>query len=1057
MTKKILYYLFIFCLYSVISYAQTKNITGHVIDGKTGDPLPGVSVVVPGTTIGTVTNIDGIYHLTIDNSVKKLAFTFIGMTKQVVEIGDKNEINVVMKESTLKVGEVVVTALGIKREKKALGYAVQDIHADEIAKTGNANLSTAMQGKLTGIDIKPSSGMPGASTQIVIRGARSFDQNNTPLYVVDGQPIASTADWNTWKSVTGADLSNRAIDINPADIESINVLKGQAAAALYGIRASNGVIIITTKSGSNNKIGKPQVTLSHNSSFDVVSRTPDYQKVYAQGTGGLFDPVNSKSWGPKIKDLPDQPEIGGNLTGHSGKYKVLQRELAGLDPWVTPKAYDNYDDYFRTGYTNTNSISLSQALEKGNYAISLAHTDQEGVALNTGMQRWNAKIAAKHKLNEHFTTGFSANYVKLNIDKLTAGNDASLAGVYAAPASYDLKGIPYHVPGDPFTQIYYRGLTFDNPYWIAKNNTFNEFTERFFGNGYVQYKGHIIDRMSYQIKYQLGIDSYSTHYQNIFGFGVGGGAGKIKNFGNTNATYNSLLTANINYQINDQLDLNLIVGNEIDHTDEKRYRQDGNEFNSGGWQHINNTQKQAVNEEQWETRTVGTFGSLSLAYKSILFLNATGRTDYVSSMPRDNRQFFYPSVSLGFVASELDMIKDISWISFAKLRLSYAEVGQAGRYYEDFYYRPKFTGSWWKNEPITYPISGGTSTYSPYFIKFDPNLKPQNTKSYEIGLNLKFFNNRLGVDYTYSRQDVNDQIFEVPLAGSSGLSSFKTNGGKIHTNSHEINLYANVIKLKDFTYDVNFNYSEIENIVDELREGVESIFLGGYVTPQVRAGIDAPFPVIYGDRFLRNDDEQIVVDDNPNSPTYGMPQMGTPGVIGNVAPDFILGHTSTFNYKQFSLSAVFEWKHGGQMYSGSNGLLDLYGMSKRTQDRESTFIYPGVKSDGTPNDIVRGGSSDKGAYQTLWNNVLGNIDEHYIHDNSFLKLREISLRYNHKNKLFNVFDVGLNCYARNILIWTELENFDPESSQGNNNMGGAFERFSMPQTTSYGFGIDLKF
>jgi TonB-linked SusC/RagA family outer membrane protein len=1061
--KKVLIALSFMVAFGLQVIAQTTNVTGTVTDAGDGFPIPGVSVFVKGTTIGTVTMPDGKFSLAVPSDATTIVFSFVGMTTQEVAYNGQTTIDISLQSEAVDVDEVVVTALGIKREKKALGYAVQEVNSEEIGKTGNANLASAMQGKVAGVDIKPSSGMPGASSQIVIRGARSFTGNNTPLYVVDGQPISSTADFSTGNSVTGSDVSNRAVDINPADIESINILKGQAAAALYGIRASNGVVIITTKSGKGNKLGKVVVNVSHNSSFDQVSRTPDYQKTYSQGNNGLYVPNTSMSWGPKIVDLPNDPNYGagsGKPGAKAGHYYVPQLVQAGYSPeeaWVMPKVYDNFGDYFRTGYTGTNSISVSQAQEKGNFAISLANTDQEGIALNTGMQRWNAKGTAARELNDNFKVGFTANYVKLEIDKLSGANDAALAGVLAAPLSYDLKGIPSHKPGDPYSQIYYRGLTFNNPYWVPDNLVFNEQTERFFGNSYVEYNANLASSLKMNVRYQLGMDTYTTHFQDIFGYGHKGGSGLMDNYGVTSTTYNSLLTANFDWSIDDDFRITAILGNEINHNDRKTYSQHGEKFNFGGWNHIDNTNTQTMSESQWSDRTVGVFGSLALSYKSLLFLNATGRNDIVSTMPRGNRSFFYPSVSLGFVASELEGLKDITWLSFAKIRGSYAEVGQAGRYRQNYYDTPSYGGGFYTGAPINYPLGSGINSYIPNSTQYDPNLKPQNTQSYEVGIDLKFFNNRFGVDYTYSRQNVKDQIFAVPLAGSTGASSLMMNGGKIHTDAHEVMLYITPVQTANFTYDMSFNYSKVVNIVDELAEGVESIFMGGFVTPQVRASIGDPFPVIYGDRFLRDDNGNVVVVDNPGAPDHGMPQIGTPGVIGNVAPDFILGHTSTFTYRSVSLSAVFEWKQGGEMYSGTNGLMDLYGVSKRTEDRESTFIYPGVKPDGTPNDIVRGGENDKGAYQELWSNVLGNIDEHYIHENSFVKLREVSLRYNLPRKLTKNFDIGVNVFTRNILLWSALENLDPESSQGNNNMGGSFERFSMPQTTSYGFGVDVKF
>ncbi len=1039
-------------------FAQTKVITGTVTSSVEGEgPVIGAAVVARGTTTGTVTNVEGKYSLAAPQNATTLVFTYIGMKTMEIEIAGRSVIDVVLEPDVLGLNEVVVTALGISREKKALGYAVQDVKEDVIERAGNPDLAGALQGKLAGVDIKPSSGMPGASSQIVIRGARSFTGNNTPLYIVDGMPVASTPDFSTGDGVTGSDISNRAIDIDPSDIESINILKGQAAAALYGIRASNGVVVITTKSGRGNVFGKPVVSFSHTSAFSDVSRIPDFQTIYAQGSYGNYLPSTSLSWGPKITSLPDDPTYGGNQNGHPGKYRVLQLERAGYaDPWVTPGVYYGWKDYFRTGYTMTNNLNVSNASETGNFILGLSQTSQNGIAPSTGMNRWNAKASAGRKLNGNFDVGFNSNFSRTDIDKLPSANDAALNGAYAAPANYDLKNWPFALPGDPYSQVYFRALTFDNPYWAAQHNVFNEKTDRFFGNGFINYQAALTDKMKLNVKYQLGLDSYSTHYQDIFEFGHTNSTGYLDNYGVTSGTVNSLLTANYNWTIGTDLHFNALLGNEFNHEDSKTYSEHGEDFNFGGWAHIQNANTVTANETKDQFRTVGTFGNLSLDWKSILFLNATGRNDRVSQMPRGNRTFFYPSVSLSFVASELGTLKNSRWLSFAKLRFSYAEVGQAGRYLLNYYTKPGYGGGFWQGIPVSYPI-GGINSYIPNNVQYDPSLKPQNTKSYEAGTELKFFNNLLGIDYTFSRQNVVDQIFAVPLAGSTGVTQLVMNGGKVHTITHEIVLYLTPVSTKAFRWDIGTNFSKVKNIVDELAPGVESIFLGGFVTPQVRAGIGSTYPVIYGVSFVRDSNGRIVVEDNPGEWNNGMPKIGEPGVIGTVSPDFILGGTNTFTYKNWSLSATFDWKQGGQMYSGSNGLSYLYGVNKNTADRESTFIFDGVKPDGTPNDIVRGGPNDPNALQDLYTNVLSNIDEFYIYDNSFVKLRELALRYNPSKKLFGSVDLGITAFARNFLVWTALPNFDPESTQGNTNMGGSFERFSMPQTHSVGFSLDITF
>lgn len=1055
MMKKLTLVLLCLVMAVGLATAQTTKVTGHVTSAEDGEPVIGASIIVKGTTVGTVTDFDGNFSLEVPANGKQLEISYIGMASQLVAVSPN--VKVVLKSDTQNLDEIVVTAMGISREKKALGYAVQDVKADQLTKASNSSLAGALQGKVSGMDIKPSSGMPGASSQITIRGSRSFTGDNTPLYVIDGMPVSSSADINTDDSVTGTDISNRAVDIDPNDIESINVLKGQAASALYGIRASNGVIVITTKSGRNVAKGKPQVSFSSNVSFDVIGRKPKLQTEYAQGTEGVYDPTHSSSWGPKISELANDPTYGGNIANdftnksgiHQGQYYVPQRAAAGLDPWATPQAYDNIGDFFQTGTTWNNSLNVAQATEKASYAFSLGSSTQDGIIPTTGMDRYNAKLTAEIKLHEQWTTGATASYINSSINKMPAANDAILATVYPAPSSYDLAGIPSHTEKSIYEQNSFRNTGFTTAYWAIDNNEFTEKTNRFFGNSFLNFKTKMgTNNHTLNVKYMIGADAYTTHYQDIWGYGNKGSNlnGEIKNRGWSSTTFNSLLTANYDWIISEDLTFNALLGNEVVHNSHKMYEQYANSFNFPGWNHIENaTSGLSMREEQRSKRTVGFFGSVSASYKNMLYLNITGRNDYVSSMPRDSRSFFYPSVSAGLILTELEPLKN-NVVNYAKLRVSYAEVGQAGDYYENYYAKPLYGGGFYTNvDPITYPING-VGAFIPYNVIYDPKLKPQNTRSYELGADVNFFNNLVAVNYTFSRQNVTDQIFEVPLAGSTGAYSMLTNGGRIHTNSHEITLNVTPIRMKNVDWSIGVNWTKIDNYVDELAPGVESIFLGGFTTPQVRAGIADKFPVIYGVGYLRDKAGNLIVDKD------GVPQAGEAKVIGKVAPDFIMGFNTDLRLWKFDISAVFDWKQGGQMYSGTNGLLDYFGMSAATGNRDrDVIIVDGVKEDGTKNDIeIKGAEAWQNYYQSI-----NNIDESSIYNNSYLKLRELSVRYQILQKSW--MELSVNVFARNILVWSNLPNFDPESSQGNNNMTGAFERYSMPQTSSYGFGMNVKF
>lgn len=1039
-----------FVLALQFSFAQEKKIMGIVSDNM-GMPLPGVSILVKGTKTGTQSDFDGKYSLKAASG-QVLVFSYMGMKTQEVTI-TSTTINLKLADAGAQELEgVVVTALGIKKEKKALGYATQEIKADELTKGNNNSLAGALQGKLAGVNITPSSGAPGASSRIVIRGARSFTGDNTPLYVIDGMPVASTADYSTGNSVSGADSSNRAADIDPNDIESINILKGQAASALYGLRATNGVVVITTKSGKGaSKNGKPIINFSSSMSAENVSRKIDFQDQYAQGVSGGYAPTNSYSWGPKISDLPNDKAYGGNVantlnggdvTAHAGKYYVPQRATAGLDPWVSPKVYDNFGAYFKTGTTINNSFSLTQATDKTNYAFSLGSTNQDGFVPATGYTRYNARAAFSTKLSDTWKTGFVGNYVTSKTEKATGANDSSVAGAFASPISYDLKGNGYESPTDPYKQIYYRPTGFNNPYWAAVHNIHDEQTDRFYGNSYVEFAPNISTDGKHKIsfRYQLGADAYTTNYRDIDEYGnKQTTAGYLDIYGITSRIINSLFTVNYEYKISDDLNLTALVGNEINDKYEKSYEMEGYDLNFGGWPNLANTQQTVAVDNIDKNRTVGLFGNLNLSYKNVIYLGATLRKDVVSSMPRGNRSFVYPSVSLGVVLTELEALKGNSTLSFAKLRGSWAEVGQAGTYKQNYYSVPTYGGGFWTSAPISYPLTG-VNSYTPYSIMYDPNLRPQNTRSYEVGGEFRFFKDRVSIDYTYSKQNIIDQIFNVPLAGSTGASSLVMNGGKAHTNSHELVVSVSPVRTKDFDWTISANFTKIDNYVDELKEGVPNIFLGGFVTPQVRASIGERYPVIYGTAFARDDKGNILVDDK------GLAIAGETKSLGEVAPKFNLGGTTSFRYKKVTLAATFDWKNGGVMYSGTNSLLDTYGLSAKTGDRDELMVQKGVTADGQPNT--------KGATKEATYAVYSNIAETAIYDASFVKLRELSLGYT-LPKLSTSLDLRVSAFARNVLLWAKMPNLDPEASQGNNNMAGGFERLSVPQTTSIGVGLNL--
>ena len=1039
-----------------MAVAQTQ-VTGTVVSGEDGEPIVGASVKVSGTKTGTITDVDGKFTLNVPEGTK-LVVTYLGMLPKTVNASVSGAMKIKLDPDNKVLDEVVVTAMGITREKKALGYASQVLDAKDLNTSGTSSLASAMQGKLTGVDIRTSSGAPGASAQIVIRGARSFDGNNTPLYVVDGMPISSTPDFSTKESVTGADNASRTIDLNPDDIESINVLKGQAASALYGIRASNGVILITTKRGSKGST-KPVITFSTDLSAQTLSRKFEHQDVYAQGTTlSKYNPNTSMSWGPKIADLANDATYGGNtnnkytngdLTSHAGMYYNPKYAAAGLSGWATPQTHDNVGDFFKTGFTQNSTFNISQRKNDVSYSFSVSDTYQKGVIPSTGMTRTGARGAVDWKVNDQWKTGFSANYSSVKIKSAPGANSGIVNVVYSAPAEYDLKGTPYHKPGDPTSQILFRATNFNNPYWWADNDEYSQHTNRVFGNAYAEFSPKLNWGKNYKIVFreQAGIDMYTSNNSEIAEVGSAKNTkGEVENIGTQNNIFNNLLTANFTakWGANEEWDFGFVLGNEFNHQYRRKWDYDGTGLAFYGQPTIGNTSSMdAHSDYHIQERTVGVFGQMSLSWMDMLFLTVTGRNDVVSTMPRGNRSFFYPSVSLGWIFTELPALKENHVLSYGKLRLSYAQVGQAGQFYNNYMYVPSYTGGMYVYTPISYPL-GGAKGYAPYYVKFDENLKPQNTSNWETGIDLGLFKNRVRVEYTLSYQDVRNQIFDVPTAGTTGYQALRTNAGQMTTLSHELSVNASVIDHANYGLDLGVNFTKITNKVKKLADGVESIMLGGFVEPQVRAQAGYTYPNIYGKAFKRTEDGQLLLNAN------GLPQGTAASVnLGECTPDFNMGFNLRAHYKQLSLSATMDWQKGGCMYNGTLLTMNYFGASKASLPyHEGTMVAEGInEATGQKNTV----QVSKQQYYMAYNDVT----EAGIFDTSFLKLRDVTLSYQFPK--FAGINLSVYGFARNILLWAKLPGLDPESSQGKGNMSGYFERYSIPNSPSFGGGFKIAF
>ncbi|NBC83141.1 MAG: SusC/RagA family TonB-linked outer membrane protein [Bacteroidetes bacterium] len=1042
-------FVFLLLLGSSFLIAQ-ETVTGVVTSAEDGEPIPGVSVVVDGTTIGTITDIQGEYSITVPSDTASLRFSFVGLEKQTLPVAGQTQIDVVMNPTAIGVDEVVVTAMGFRRNVKSLSFSQQSVDDEDITQAGQPDLASALQGKVAGVGITSSSGNPGASNYMTIRGARFLDGNNQPLFVVDGQPIESNpifVDAQTVDRVAGSDASSRTLDINPDDIESIDVLKGPAAAALYGLRASNGAVIITTKSGRTSRDG--DVTFSTSFSMDQVTRLPSLQSTYAQGSDGSFQQNASTSWGPPIDSL--DPYLS-TKTGDT----------------ITPQLHDNVEPFFRDAKTYTVNLGFANGNDNGNYHASLGFMDQTGVIPATNMQRYTGKLTGRYKITDKLHVGGTAMFTHLDINKPANGSNLSnpLFTVYFAPRSYDLFGTPYAEEDNPYQQIHYRSAM-DNPRWSVENNKFNEKNDRFIGNIHFEY--NLLDYLS--VRYQLGADYLGNQQKEVYELGSGesGGrgttpsGGQITDFNWSQRETNSNLSFILDKKINN-LGISAILGNEIYDYYAREMKTIGTGFNIGGYHNVRNTASQEVTEDIFRRRTAGIYGTTTLDYDEIVYLTLTGRNDIVSNLAEGNRSYFYPSVGMSFVFTEVVNIPE-GILNFGKVRASWAEVGQSydASYPTQNVYVQGASGSGFLSDDYIFPIDG-QNAFGHYFELRSDDLQPQNTTTIELGIDLRFFRNRVHLDYTYFNAQVEDQIFAVPISPSTGYTEELRNAGSVESIGHEAILNVIPVLTSDFRWDITANFTNYTNTVLELAPGVSDIYLGGFTTPSIRALAGETYPSIFGIGYLRDEDGNIVLLDDPGNPYHGMP-LSDPNSkkIGDVQPDFFVGLNNKFSYKGISLTVLVDWKQGGEMYSGNNRLGRLYGMLEITEDRESPVVLDGVKGYLDANgDLVVTGDNDIAILRNdnYWNDVLGDIDEAHVMEASYLRLREIAMSYRLPSSIIGgtfIENATISLFGRNLALWSSYPNFDPESSTTGAVNGQGLEYVAFPQTRSFGGKLNFTF
>ena len=1101
-TFTLLLYLFLFAFIGE-ALAQTKTITGLVTSSDDKNPIPGVTIMVKNKAIGTITNVDGKYSLAVPANSEILVFSYVGMVTREIRIGESGEINVVMVPAVTTMNEVVVTALGIPREKKSLGYATQEVSGDVIQKVKTDNFVNLLSGEVSGVQIRTTTNI-GGSTNVLLRGTKSLVYNNQALFVVDGVPVSNenTNTIDQQNDGEGYDFGNAASDINPDDIESINVLKGSAATALYGSRAANGVIMITTKKGGGKTTAgeKTRLHLTLNSGFKIgfvdKSTFPEYQKDYGAGYGPYYDGPGNFWY---MRDLFGTGQLVQCVTtsedasyGAPFDRNTMVYQWDAFDPqmpnyhkatpWVP--AANGPITFFNNPTTFTNSVSIENAFNTGSYRLSYTNFKQNGLLPNSDMVKNNVLFNGTWNVTDRLKVSGSANYIKSKTTgRNTTGYGTSLmtsfrqwmqtnVDIQEQKDAYFLtkRNITWNY-ADP-TDL--KPIFWDNYYWSRYENYETDGRDRFIGYLSLNYKLtdwlDLFGRISGDVYSELqeerrAVGSVASEFG--IGYGADGSLGRSYQGSGylrrdiTFGEFNYDVMLNFNKEFAKNFSLKGILGLNIRRTNQNRLISATN----GGLivpevYSLQNSYSALSLPNEYVPRVGvdGLYGSASLGWKNMLYLDLTLRHDHSSTLPVNHSSYYYPSVAGSFIFSNL--IPSAKWLSFGKVRLNVASVGNGAPYDQllDVY-------------SIATPFNT-SSTFVPD-TKKNPDLREEITTSYEGGLEMKFFGKRLGLDLALYKTNSVNQIVPLKVTAATGYLFKVINAGNIENKGIELSLNAIPVQTKSFTWNMTVNWAINRNKVVSLTEGVDNLTLASFhggVTLNAKVG--QPYGVIEGTDFVYLNGKKVV-----DSVTgYYKSTSSSNNVIGNVNPDWTGGMRNTFSYKNWALSFMLDVSKGGDIFSldMSYGLATgLYKETSYTNDlgnpvrnpvvgdpatgyasTSGGFINPGVYSSGNTN-VTRANASEYGAFGYLYN-----PNKAFVYDASYIKLREISLSYSIPSSfLKKTFISGITVSAVASNVWILFKNLpyaDPESGLGAGNIQG-YTVGSLPSTRDFGFNLKLSF
>ena len=1081
MRKMLLFISLLLMVTGINTFAQEKQILGVVTSSEDGSPLPGVNIAVRGTNRGTTTGADGSYKISVGGQ-STLVFSFVGFQAQTVNVVDRTTINVVMKTEVGSLEEVVVTALGISREKKSLGYASQEVKGDQVNTAKESNFINSLSGKISGVEIKRNNNL-GSSSNIVIRGFKSLTGNNQALFVVDGVPIdnSNTTSTNVAQGTGGYDYGNAASDINPDDIESINVLKGAASTALYGSRAANGVVIITTKKGRKSQgIG---VTASVGYTVGSIDKStfPKYQTQYGGGYGlfyedpterFLFRDINGDGKDDLVVPMGDDASWGAkfdpNLQVYDWRSFDPSSPLFGKSsPWVA--AQNLPDKFFNNSTTFNGSVGLEGGGENGTYRVSYTRFDQTGILPNSSIQKNSFAFSGTQDFSKKLTATTSINFIRQDAKgRYSNGYSDNIMSSFRQWYQtnvdiLDLKSA-FDRTGQNITWNWadpsnLKPIYWDNPYWQRANNFQTDWRNRIFGNVALTYK--ITDNID--ILGRVTLDTYSELQEERVAVGSinNNGTAKYDRFDRNFREMNYDLFVNYNKEFSETFSLKGLIGANI------RHAQTGSVFAATqgglvvpGLYSLSNTVSpiSAPSESYSQIYQEGIFASASLGYRNELFLDITARRDVSSTLPVANNTYFYPSISGSYIFSN-KLSESWAALSFGKLRLNYAEVGNTAPALSllNTYSKPTNVNG------DTRDSFGGQTLFSTSATLNNPDLKPERTKSIEAGLEMKFVKNRLGFDVSVYRTLSVDQILPVSVSKTTGYDRKFVNAGTIENKGIELSVFAVPVQFKDFSWRVNVNYTMNRNKVVELFDGVSNLqiasFQGGVT---LNAAVGEPYGLLRGTDFVYKDGQKVVL------PSGYYAQSDATSLIGNVTPNWKMGVTNTFNYKGLSLNFLIDIQQGGSVYSLDRyyGLATgLYADTTPLNDKGSPvrnsnaegggYINPGVLADGTPNTRrVSGENYGLFGYRR-------NPTSLFIYDASYVKLREVTVSYKLPNNLFGgsqfIKGAVFSVVGRNLwIISKNLPYADPEDGITSGNISG-FQSGVYPSVREIGGSLKFSF